>query len=89
MNIPKLEASEIKGIKICRQSSGVWVEEFQEGIDPRNVKYYWLTGKFVANEDSHDTDLWALANGYVSVVPSGHDLSVHKAILPNIFIQNI
>lgn len=89
VNIPKLEASEIKGIKICRQSSGVWVEEFQEGIDPRNVKYYWLTGKFVANEDGDDTDLWALANGYVSVVPSGHDLSVHKAILPNIFIQNI
>ena len=81
VNIPKLPKEKIKGIKICRQAKGKWVEEFSESIDPRGVPYYWLTGKFENLEkDATDTDLWALANGYVSVVPSCFDLTRHSII---------
>ena len=80
VNIPKLKENEIKGIKICRQSRGRWVEEFQEGIDPRGQKYYWLTGQFDTNDAGEDTDIWALENGYISVVPSLHDLTDYKAM---------
>ena len=48
--------------------------------DPRNQPYYWLTGKFVNYENGEDTDLWALENNYVSIVPSHHDLTNYKAI---------
>lgn len=76
VNIPKLPLSEIKGIKVCRQSKGKWVEEFAESIDPHGRPYYWLTGKFENTEkDATDTDLWAVANGYVSIVPSSFDLT--------------
>jgi 5'-nucleotidase len=51
-----------------------------EAIDPRGQKYYWLTGEFVNPDKGDDTDIWALQNGYVSVVPSGHDLTIHDAI---------
>jgi 5'-nucleotidase len=30
--------------------------------------------------DAKDTDEWALANGYVSVVPIMHDLTAHNYI---------
>ena len=80
VNIPAIPESEIKGIKVCRQGHGNWVEDFQEGLDPRGEKYYWLTGKFVNNDHGDDTDIWALKNGYVSVVPTGFDLTVHGAI---------
>jgi 5'-nucleotidase len=43
-------------------------------------EYYWLTGKFVNMDNGEDTDEWALANGYVSVVPVGFDLTAHHAI---------
>lgn len=77
VNIPACTLDKIKGIKVCRQGNGTWVEEFQEGIDPRGEKYYWLTGKFVSFEDEslEDNDIYALKNNYVSVVPSGHDLT--------------
>ncbi len=76
VNIPALPTSEIKGIKVCKQGAGTWVEEFQEGLDPRGVPYYWLTGKFQSFEnDEVDNDINALKNGYVSVVPSMHDLT--------------
>lgn len=80
VNIPNLPASEIKGIRICRQSQGRWEEEFQVGTDPRGERYYWLTGKFVAEDEGTDSDLWALRNGYISIVPSKYDLTDHKAI---------
>ncbi len=80
VNIPKLAQNEIKGVKVCRQANARWVEEFAEGVDPRGQKYYWLTGKFVNEDPGVDTDIHALENGYVAVVPSGHDLTLYKAI---------
>ncbi len=81
VNVPKLSLEEIKGIKVCRQAKGKWVDEFSESLDPRGVPYYWLTGKFKNQEENAtDTDLWALKNGYVSVVPTCFDLTRHEHI---------
>ena len=71
---------EIKGIKICKQAEARWTEEFAEAIDPRGEKYYWMTGTFNTIEQDESTDIWALQNGYVSVVPSSHDLTNYQAI---------
>ncbi|MBK7231656.1 MAG: 5'/3'-nucleotidase SurE [Saprospiraceae bacterium] len=78
VNIPKLKRDEIKGLMVCRQAKGHWVEEFKEGKDPRNETYYWLTGEFYCDDPGLDTDLWALENGYISIVPSGHDFTANK-----------
>ena len=80
VNIPAIPLSEIRGIRVCRQAVGRWVEEFAEGIDPRGEKYYWLTGKFIIDDDGTDHDMWALKNGYVSVVPSMHDLTSYTGL---------
>lgn len=87
VNIPKGSWESIKGIKICKQGEGNWVEEFQEGTDPRGEKYYWLTGKFVNLDSSEIADITALENGYVAVVPSGHDLTTYAAIDSLKFIE--
>ena len=80
VNFPKLPKEEIKGMKICRQAVAQWVEEYDERIDPRGRKYYWLTGKFVNFDNGEDTDEWALENGYVSIVPVQFDLTNNHAI---------
>ncbi|MEO1515016.1 MAG: 5'/3'-nucleotidase SurE [Bacteroidota bacterium] len=82
VNIPKLPLDQIQGMRVCRQADARWVEEFSESIDPRGEKYYWLTGKFYNDDKGDDTDVWALENGYVSIVPSKHDLTSHNAIAP-------
>lgn len=91
VNIPACKLADIKGIKVCRQGDGTWVEEFQEGVDPRGEKYYWLTGKFVSFEppDKDDNDIAALKNNYVTVVPSGHDLTFYPEINNLKYIENI
>lgn len=80
VNIPKLPAEEIRGIKVCRQAEARWVEEYQEGQDPRGRPYYWLTGRFVNEDKRKDTDANALQEGYVSLVPSHHDLTNYTAL---------
>lgn len=80
VNLPDLPANEIKGVKACRQADSKWVEEFVEATDPRGQKYYWLTGRFVNEDEAEDTDIWALENGYISVVPSKHDLTNYEAL---------
>lgn len=80
VNLPKLPESEIKGIKICRQAKAYWEEKFDKRINPMGKDYYWLTGKFVNQDNGEDTDEWALAQGYVSVVPVQFDLTAHHAI---------
>lgn len=81
VNIPKMGSELIKGIKICRQAKANWIEEFDERHDPSGQPYYWLTGKFENFDDKEeDTDIWALENGYVSIVPTQFDMTAHKAI---------
>ena len=80
VNIPNLKAHEIKGIKVCRQARANWKEEFDKRTNPMGREYYWLTGKFVNMDYGEDTDEWALANGYVSVVPVQFDLTAHHTI---------
>ena len=44
VNIPAIPKEEIKGMKMCHQAEGRWVEEFVEGINPRGQKIllaYW------------------------------------------------
>jgi 5'-nucleotidase len=79
VNIPS--GDNLKGIKVCRQAHGRWVEEFMEREDPRGDKYYWLTGSYKNLEpDATDTDEYALDQGFVSVVPSTLDITDHSAI---------
>ncbi len=80
VNIPKLSSAEIKGLKVCRQATAKWEEEYVERTDPFGRPYYWLTGKFENYDKGQDTDEWALANGYVSMVPVQHDLTAHHVI---------
>lgn len=80
VNFPKLEKKELKGIKICRQAKANWEEEFDKRQTPYGKDYYWLTGKFVNLDHGEDTDEWALANGYASVVPIQFDLTAHHSI---------
>lgn len=76
VNIPAVPSNEIKGVKICRQAKGNWKEEFDKRVDPYGRNYYWLTGIYDNHEpDAEDTDEWALANNFVSVVPITVDMT--------------
>ncbi|MCL1667584.1 5'/3'-nucleotidase SurE [Elizabethkingia ursingii] len=78
VNIPKLPADEIKGIKVCKQANAKWEENFDERVNPHGKKYYWLSGYFNNMDQSEDADETALSEGYISVVPVKFDLTAYE-----------
>lgn len=80
VNIPNVSKDLIRGIKVCRQADANWEENLDERIDPMGKTYFWLTGKFVNHDLGEDTDIWALENNYVSVVPCKFDLTAHEQL---------
>lgn len=80
VNIPKLPLEKIKGIKVCKQARAFWDDTFDERADPLNKNYYWLAGEFCNYDEGKDTDMWALDNNYVSIVPTQYDLTDYDSI---------
>ena len=80
VNFPLRDQQDIKGIKICRQAKAHWVEKFDKRQSPMGKDYYWLTGEFINEDRGEDTDEAALAQGYISIVPTQFDLTAHHAI---------
>lgn len=78
VNFPIASVDDIKGVKICRQAYAKYEEDFIERLDPHGRKYYWLTGEFVNFDEGVDTDVWALANNYVSIVPVQFDMTHYR-----------
>lgn len=78
VNIPKIAEADYKGLKVCRQAYAKYDEDFVERQDPHGKNYYWLTGEFKNKDEGNDTDVWALANNYASVVPVTIDFTDYK-----------
>jgi 5'-nucleotidase len=78
VNIPPAPRELLKGLKLCRQAYAKYEERFDERNDPTGRKYYWLTGEFQNFDKGKDTDVWALENNYISVVPVQFDLTNYK-----------
>lgn len=81
VNFPVVDEKDFRGIKICKQTKGVWKEEFEKRKDPYGGDYYWLTGSFDNQEKNNtDSDEFALMNNYASIVPVRADLTDYNSI---------
>lgn len=75
VNVPALEESAIKGVKITKQGKTPIIESFEKRVDPRNHTYYWLAGEVMDLKGETDTDILALKEGYISITPLKWDMT--------------
>lgn len=80
VNFPKLKLEEINGFRICSQAHAFWADRFDKRLDQFGNPYFWLTGDFTEEKPKENTDLAALKNGFISVVPTHFDLTNYQAI---------
>lgn len=80
VNIPQLPKEKIKGIKVCRQAKAYWKDSFDRRKDPFGKPYFWMKGEFNRDDWHDDTDIWALDNGYVSIVPTQYDMTAYHSL---------
>lgn len=77
LNIPSIP--NVKGLKICTQTKGIWEEEIEKLRDPYDRVIYWLGGNFSNEEpENYCCDEWALSNGYAALVPLQIDMTAYN-----------
>jgi 5'-nucleotidase len=71
----------IGGVKITRQGTRVYHDVLVERIDPRGRPYYWIGGDYPTGDvEDPDTDVWAVAKGYISITPIHLDMTAHALV---------
>jgi 5'-nucleotidase len=80
VNIPDLERGPVHGIRTLPQNIAPYVETYDRRIDPRGRLYFWSNPEFCCPEPHPDTDVSALAEGWITVTPLQFDLT-HAARL--------
>jgi 5'-nucleotidase len=78
INVPDIKRT--KGVKLTKQGKRVYENAVQELSDPRGRQYYWIGGGAPQWEAGEDTDLDAVAKGYISVTPVHLDLTNYRAL---------
>jgi 5'-nucleotidase len=80
INIPAIETSRIKGIKVCKLGQRNYDNLFEERQDPRGNTYYWMGGDVLQEEQEPDSDVYAVEHDYISVTPINLDLTNYSLI---------
>ncbi len=81
LNVNFPNANELKGIKVCEQAKGSWVNEWVACPRLNDNNYFWLTGAFKNEElDNERNDHWALNNGYIAITPITVDVTAYEFI---------
>ncbi len=84
VNFPPVAAADVKGIRVVRQGFHDYARgSVVEGMDPRGFPYFWFGLHGIEHTLGHNTDLEAIAEGYISVTPLQLDLT-HDASLAQI-----
>jgi 5'-nucleotidase len=81
VNFPALPADEVKGIRVCAQGFHDYGRaRIDQRTDPRGYDYFWFGLRPMVQTPAQDTDIEAVADGYISVTPLQLDLT-HNASL--------
>ncbi len=75
VNIPPLERGAVKGVRVMPQNVSVYFEKFDRRTNPRGRTYFWTSPEFHCPEPHPDTDVTALAEGYITVTPLQFNLT--------------
>ncbi len=82
VNFPAMPADEVKGIRVCRQGLRDYGRlRIVQRTDPRGYDYYWFGLGPMVETPGHQTDLEAIADGYVAVSPLHLDLTHENSLV--------
>ena len=78
---PALEPEAVRGVRVVTQGFNDYGRsQIVRGTDPRGYPYYWFGLGAVPQTPRHDTDLEAIADGFVTVTPLHLDLTHYDSM---------
>ena len=80
VNIPSLDRGPVRGVRVMPQNLAPYIEAFDRRTDPRGRVYFWTTPDFSCPDPHPDTDVFALAENYITVTPLQFNLTDTPAL---------
>jgi 5'-nucleotidase len=74
VNVPDLPAEEIRGVMVTRQAARRYADILRRETDTRGKSYFWIVRGRPEWDVEEGTDIWAILNGFVSLLPLHSDL---------------
>jgi 5'-nucleotidase len=96
VNVPACEASQLKGVRVTELGKRQYKDIFERRHDPNGRDYYWLSGCAIEEGESELSDVWALANGYITISPVSFNMTdqntlakLHEMMTVNEFSHHV
>jgi 5'-nucleotidase len=81
INFPALPADAVKGIRVAAQGFHDYGRaRIDQRTDPRGYDYFWFGLRPMIHTPAHETDIEAVADGYISVTPLQLDLTHRESM---------
>ena len=80
INIPSRDKWPIKGIRTLAQNIIPYAERYDRRIDPRGRTYFWTSPGYSCPDPHPDSDVAALAEGFITVTPLQFNLTAWKTL---------
>lgn len=81
VNVPNVPFEQIQGVRITRMGKRIYRDELVARRDPYGREYYWIGGHPPGgNIEEEGTDVWAVAQRFVSITPVQMDMTHHALI---------
>ncbi len=78
INLPKIHASEVKGVRVTKLGSRFFSGSLTRMKDPWGREVFWIGGGDVTWTVDPDSDQAAVKDGYISVTPLHMDLTNYR-----------
>ena len=69
VTIPNIPKEKMKGVKITKQGSMYFIDNFEKAGNSRGLESYWLTASQNDPDMSKDNDSVAVKEGFISITP--------------------
>jgi 5''/3''-nucleotidase SurE len=80
LNFPDRPIGEILGMKVCPHTRVAYTDWYEERVDPRGRKYYWMCGEIRPENISPGRDRELLTSGYITLTPLRFDFTDHETL---------
>jgi 5'-nucleotidase len=69
INVPDLPIKQLRGVRFCKQHTGLMSGGLEKRTDPRNRVYYWYGTNAPIADGDPELDAVVLFNNYISITP--------------------
>ena len=80
INLPRIPASEVRGIQVTKLGSRYFSESLTRMKDPWGREIFWIGGGTITWTGGENSDHLAVAEGYISVTPLHMDLTNYSLL---------